>query len=81
MSIHWLYFRWWQDAEGRVWIWHDCVGFERIEPLETGTWRVVGSNVEPSVNCLTCGKHVSLNACDRTDPPTHWMDPASGARS
>lgn len=72
-----MYFKWWQDAEGRVWIWHDCAGVERIEPLPTGTWHVVDGAVQPSVDCKACGKHTVLFACDRTDPPAHWTDPAS----
>lgn len=76
MSVDWLYFRWWQDSEGRVWIHHDCNGIERIEPLATETWIVVGDNVSPSVDCRECGKHVFLTASDRFDPPPQWTDPA-----
>lgn len=76
MSVTWLYFRWWTDADGRVWIWHDCAGVERVEPLETSTWHVnAGGGVEPSVNCTACGKHVVLTSSDRGTPPDDWCDP------
>lgn len=81
MSVGWLYFKWWQDREGRVWIWHDCAGVERIEPLETGTWSVVDGRVQPSVDCRECGKHTNLTAGDRIDPPPHWIDPAGEGRT
>lgn len=75
MSVDWLYFRWWTDADGRVWIWHDCAGVERIEPLETSTWREAGGSVAPSVDCRACGKHAVLMASDRCKPPKEWTDP------
>lgn len=78
MSVDFLYFRWWQDGDGRVWIWHDCAGVERSEPLETSTWKVVGGAVTPSVDCRSCGKHVHLSASDRTAPPPPWTDPGGG---
>ena len=75
MSVDWLYFKWWQDSDGRAWIWHECNGVERIEPLPTGTWKVIEGRVEPSVNCTECGKHTNLFACDKTAPPPHWDQP------
>lgn len=74
MSVDWLYFRWWSDSDGRAWIWHDCAGTERIEPLETGTWKVTGDGVSPSVDCRACGKHTWLGPADRCDPPAQWKD-------
>lgn len=75
MAVDWLYFKWWQDAQGRVWIWHDCAGTERIEPLPTSTWSVVDGNVLPSVDCRACGKHTFLFSADRCESPANWTDP------
>lgn len=74
MSVDWLYFKWWRDKSGRTWIWHDCNGTERIEPLCTSIWPAGDGPPRPSIDCKACGKHTLATEADRCEPPVHWSD-------
>lgn len=69
MSVDHLYFAWWVEEDGWLWVRHDCNGvMDDWHPPEP-TWQVVGDRPAPSFNCDNCGRHTILAEADRIDPP------------
>lgn len=65
----WTTAEWWPDEDGRhAWFAHDCAT-ERVETmLPNPPWSIVegprGPEVNPSIDCKSCGMHTFLLACD-----------------
>lgn len=69
MSTAHLRFRWWLDADGFLWVRHDCKGIEQIWHPDSRWSLTEAGDIEPSFRCDRCGDHTILTAADRVENP------------
>ena len=68
MKIDFLRFEWWVEDDGTLWLAHRHTDVGPWDEWMAPTpWRVVGSGVEPSLDCSVCGAHTILCGVDNRD--------------